>query len=325
MVNRNLLRQFDGLDEKLQQELDAAFSSSNGEWLPADALEFRDNQVVTGRVMRVSADGVWVDVGYKSEGVIELREWYDEAAGAVVPPTAGDTIEVLVEAIQDENGAVVLSYRMAKRQKEWDRIIHQYKEGDSVSGVVTRKIKGGLLVNIGASVFLPASQVDIRRPADIGLFIGKTVECKILVIDQSRRNIVVSRRNFIEDQRKSLREKLLAEIAPGQIRKGIVRNIAQFGAFVDLGGIDGLLHVSDMSWARTSNPNDMVKIDEELEVFIIRVDKEKEKIALGLKQKTQAPGHRSKPSTRSAAGIPAKSSTSCRTAPSSSWSRVSRG
>src|SRR5207247_10240111 len=139
------------------------------------------------------------------------------------------------------------------------------------------------------NVVLPASQVDIRRPQDIGNYLGKTLECKIVVIDEARRNIVVSRRKLIEDQREELKKKLLSEIQPGQIRKGVVKNIAEFGAFVDLGGIDGLLHITDMSWGRISNPHEMVHIDQQLEVYIINVDKDKEKIALGLKQKTSSP------------------------------------
>ncbi len=154
---------------------------------------------------------------------------------------------------------------------------------------MTRKIKGGLLVNIGVNVFLPASQVDIRRPPDMGIYLGKSLECKIILIDEARRNIVVSRRKLLEDQREDMKGKLLGDIEVGQVRKGIVKNIAQFGAFVDLGGIDGLLHVSDMSWGRVNNPHDMVHIDQELEVYIIKVDREKEKIALGLKQKTASP------------------------------------
>jgi small subunit ribosomal protein S1 len=289
MVNRNLLRQFDLSEQELQQELDAAFQRERDEWLPAEEQAFEDNRIVTGRVLKVTPEEVWVDVGYKSEGAIELREWFDEGVGKVVPPQAGDQIEVLLDAVEDESGAIVLSYRKAKRQKEWETVIAKHKEGDVVSGVVTRKIKGGLLVNIGVNVFLPASQVDIRRPADIGNYLGKTLECKIVVIDEARRNIVVSRRKLIEDQREELKKKLLSEIEPGQIRKGVVKNIAEFGAFVDLGGIDGLLHITDMSWGRVSNPHDVVKIDQELEVYVIRVDRDKEKIALGLKQKTASP------------------------------------
>jgi len=289
MVNRNLLRQFDLVGDELQKELDDAFDQETTDWLPAEEQEFRDNRVVTGKVRKVTSDDVWVDVGYKSEGAIELREWFDDASGVIIPPHPGDTIDVLVEAVEDETGGVVLSYRKAKRQKEWNEVIAKHKEGDVVSGVVNRKIKGGLLVNIGVNVFLPASQVDIRRPPDIADYLGKTIECKIVIIDEVRHNIVVSRRKLIEDQRDEMKKRLLSEIEQGQIRKGVVKNIAEFGAFVDLGGIDGLLHITDMSWGRISNPNEMVKIDQELEVYIVKVDKEKERIALGLKQKSASP------------------------------------
>ncbi len=289
MVNRNLLRQFDLAEDEMRQELEAAFSQDVQDWLPAQEQEFEVNKIITGRVLNVVGEEVWVDVGYKSEGIIPLPEWYDEGLDKVVPPKPGDQIDVLLDAVEDESGAIVLSYRKARRQKEWEDVIAKHKEGDVVSGAVTRKIKGGLLVNIGVNVFLPASQVDIRRPPDIADYIGKTIECKILKIDEARRNIVVSRRKLIEDQREEMKKKLLSEIEPGQVRKGIVKNIAEFGAFVDLGGIDGLLHITDMSWGRVANPHEMVHIDQELEVYIITVDKEKEKIALGLKQKTSSP------------------------------------
>jgi small subunit ribosomal protein S1 len=292
MVNRNLLRQFDLPQDELDQELRAAFGQEGHEeepWLPEEEQQFEVNKIVKGRVLQVVGDEVWVDVGYKSEGVIPLAEWYDEGLDKIVPPHPGDDIQVLLDAVEDESGAIVLSYRKAKRQKEWEEVIEKHKEGDVVSGTVTRKIKGGLLVNIGVNVFLPASQVDIRRPPDIADYINKTIECKILKIDEARRNIVVSRRKLIEDQREEMKKKLLSEIEPGQIRKGVVKNIAEFGAFVDLGGIDGLLHITDMDWGRINNPHEKVHIDQQLEVFIISVDKEKEKIALGLKQKTPSP------------------------------------
>jgi small subunit ribosomal protein S1 len=294
MVNRNLLRQFDLPESELQQQLEDAFHQPDqgtgmDSWLPQEEQEFEVNKIVKGRVLNILGDDVVVDVGYKSEGVIKLEEWYDEGLDKVVPPERGEEIQVLLDAVEDESGAIVLSYRKAKRQKEWEHIIEKHKEGDVVAGQVTRKIKGGLLVNIGVNVFLPASQVDIRRPPDIGDYIGKTIECKILKIDEARRNIVVSRRKLIEDQREEMKKKLLSEIEPGQIRKGVVKNIAEFGAFVDLGGIDGLLHITDMSWGRISNPHEVVHIDQPLEVYIITVDKEKEKIALGLKQKTPSP------------------------------------
>src|SRR5438874_745420 len=294
MVNRNLLRQFDLSDTEMQQQLqDVFYQEESGHdietWLPQEEQEFEVNKIVTGRVLHVLGDDVIIDIGYKSEGIIKLEEWYDEGVDKVVPPEPGEEIQVLLDAVEDESGAIVLSYRKAKRQKEWEQIIEKHKEGDVVAGAVTRKIKGGLLVNIGVNVFLPASQVDIRRPPDIADYIGKTIECKILKIDEARRNIVVSRRKLIEDQREEMKKKLLSEIEPGQVRKGIVKNIAEFGAFVDLGGIDGLLHITDMSWGRIANPPEVVKIDQQLELYILTVDKEREKIALGLKQKSPSP------------------------------------
>ncbi|MCK4625300.1 MAG: S1 RNA-binding domain-containing protein, partial [Phycisphaerae bacterium] len=171
----------------------------------------------------------------------------------------------------------------------WERIISTKSEDDIVEGVVTRKIKGGLLVDIGVPVFLPASQVDIRRPFDIGEYVGKKVEAKILKIDQDARNIVVSRRKLIEERRAEAKDALFSEIEVGQIRKGVVKNIAEFGAFVDLGGIDGLVHITDMSWGRIEHPTEVVKVDEEIEVMVLNIDYEKEKIALGIKQKTPSP------------------------------------
>src|SRR5690242_18782165 len=176
MVNRNLLRQYDLSDDMLRQELEGVgFGEETEDWLPPDRQDFQENKIITGRVLRVTGDEVWLDVGYKSEGAVELREWFDEDTGQIVPPQPGDEVPLLLEAAEDETGAVVLSYRKAKRQAEWEAVIAKHKEGDVVSGPVTRKIKGGLLVNIGVNVFLPASQVDVRRPSDIGDFIGKTI------------------------------------------------------------------------------------------------------------------------------------------------------
>ncbi|MFN6053414.1 MAG: S1 RNA-binding domain-containing protein, partial [Planctomycetia bacterium] len=210
MVNRNLLRQFDLADSELNQELNEAFARPEqggnvDNWLLDEQQEFEANKVVKGRVARIEGDDVVIDIGYKSEGVIPLNEWIDEASGEQLIPKPGDEVQVLLESVEDESGAILLSYRKAKRQKEWEMIISKHKEGDVVNGLVTKKIKGGLLVNIGVNVFLPASQVDIRRPPDIGDYINKTIECKILKIDEARRNIVVSRRKLLEDQREDLK------------------------------------------------------------------------------------------------------------------------
>jgi small subunit ribosomal protein S1 len=287
MVNRNLLHQFDVSEDDLA--LENEFDQEITKWIDSQAIDFDVNKIVEGVVREIRGEDVIIDIGYKSEGIIKIDEWREEGADPAGLPKVGDKLQVLLETVEDEDGVISLSYRKAKRQKEWEAILAKHKEGDVVSGMVTRKIKGGLLVNIGVNVFLPASQVDIRRPPDIGDYINRNIECKILKIDEQRRNIVVSRRKLIEDKRQELKDKLLREIEPGQLRKGVVKNIAEFGAFVDLGGIDGLLHITDMAWHRVNNPHDVVKIDQELEVFIISVDKDREKIALGLKQKSASP------------------------------------
>ncbi|MCR4413795.1 MAG: 30S ribosomal protein S1, partial [Thermoguttaceae bacterium] len=292
MVNRNLIRGFDLTEEEWNQELTSALEGTPPAEIDWGGEEITPNQIVQGRVLRTDKDFVLVDVGYKSEGVIPLSEWDEGEA----PPQPGQPIEVLVEDIEDTfgqlddtRGMLTLSKRKAEKIKAWMKVMETVHEGDTVTGVVARKIKGGLLVDIGVNVFLPASQVDIRRPADIGDYIGKQIQCIVLKIDEARRNIVVSRRALIEREREEKKRKLLAELKVGELRKGVVKNIADFGAFVDLGGIDGLLHITDMSWGRINHPSEMVSIDQEIEVQILHIDYEKEKIALGLKQKQASP------------------------------------
>jgi small subunit ribosomal protein S1 len=250
--------------------------------------EFAPNKVVKGKIVDLRNDEVVVDIGYKSEGIIPLSE-FAVAGGDASAYDVGDIIEVLLESVDQAAGGIVLSKRKADRIRGWQRIIETHKEGDTVRGRVLKKIKGGLLVDIGVPVFLPASQVAIRRTNDIGEFIGKDIEARIIKIDEPRMNIVISRRKLIEEQRDELKKQLLGEIQPGQVRKGIVKNIADFGAFVDLGGIDGLLHITDMSWSRLNHPSEMLTIDDEVEVMVLRVDHDRERIALGLKQKFPSP------------------------------------
>ena len=245
---------------------------------------FETDTILKGRIVNVVNDEVVVDVGYKSEGIISISEFEDPTAIDI-----GDTVEVLLESVEDESGSVVLSKRRADRLRGWERIVTTHKEGDVVRGKVTRKIKGGLLMDIGVPVFLPASQVSVRRSADISEFLGQEIEAKIIKIDESRMNIVVSRRKLIEEERDRQKRSLLSEIAEGQKRRGVVKNLADFGAFVDLGGIDGLLHITDMSWGRVNHPSEVVKVDQEIEVQILKVDKERERIALGLKQLQPSP------------------------------------
>ena len=275
---------------RVSAELDAVFPESAGDWLPTGSAVVprqQDRHRPRAQSHRPKRSGSTSATRAKASS--SFTNGTTRAPTRSCRPSPATRSKCCSKPSRTKPAPSSCSYRKAKRQKEWEDVIAKHKEGDVVTGAVTRKIKGGLLVNIGVNVFLPASQVDIRRPPDIGDYIGKTIECKILKIDEARRNIVVSRRKLIEDQRDEMKTKLLAEIEPGQIRKGVVKNIAEFGAFVDLGGIDGLLHITDMAWGRVTNPHEVVHIDQELEVYIITVDKDKEKIALGLKQKSPSP------------------------------------
>jgi len=293
MVNRNLIRGLDLSEDEFERELDAAMQGTPPEELEWGAEEVAGNQFVEGRVIRVEGDFVLVDVGYKSEGIILRSEWEDDEE----PPKPGEPIKVLIEDIEDAlgmaddtRGMIALSKRKAEKIEAWKKVMESVHEGDVVTGIVTRKIQGGLVVALnGVSVFLPASHVDIRRPSDIGDYIGRTIQCRVLKIDEARRNIVVSRRALIEAERAEKKAQLLSQLEIGQRRKGVVKNIAEFGAFVVLGVIDCLLHITDMSWGRISHPSEMVAIDQEIEVQILHIDYEKEKIALGLKQKSASP------------------------------------
>ena len=282
MVDRNLINEYDVTEEELAALV--GLDSPSMDQLQLGSPSFDIGSIVTGRVIEVDGDRVIVDIGFKAEGLVPLNEWEDEE-----PPKPGDEVEVLLEDMEDETSEVRLSRRKALRMRAWENVIAKHHEGDVVEGIVNRKIKGGLLVDIGVNVFLPASQVDIRRPPDIQDFVGQMVKCMILKIDESRRNIVVSRRKLIEMTREDQKKRLLSEIEINQLRTGTVKNIADFGAFVDLGGIDGLLHITDMSWGRINHPSDMLKIDDQIEVIVLNVDKEREKIALGLKQKSASP------------------------------------
>ncbi|MEE9392200.1 MAG: 30S ribosomal protein S1 [Planctomycetota bacterium] len=245
--------------------------------------EFKPETVLKGKVVGHMSDDIIIDIGYKCEGVIDISEFGDTA------PAIGDVVEVFLEEVEDSEGNVVLSKKKADRIRGWERVIAEHSEGDVVRGTVTRKIKGGLLVDIGFLVFLPASQVSIRRTADVSSYIGKDVDARIIKIDESRMNIVISRRKLLEEGRDAQKADLLSTLTETQLRIGVVKNIADFGAFVDLGGIDGLLHITDMSWGRITHPSEMLQIDDEVEVKILKFDQVSERIALGLKQKTESP------------------------------------
>ena len=288
MVDRNIVNKLGLSQEVIDQQVNKMFSDKENEFLE-EVLQTKVDSRLPGTILKgtiVSQIGndVIVEVGLKSEGVVDVSEF--DSPDEISP---GKEIEVLLEDTDSEGGLILLSKRKADRIRGWEVIVDTKKEGDVVDGRVIRRIKGGLLVDIGVPVFLPASQVDIRKPGDISRFIGKEVKCKILKIDVEGRNIVVSRRKLIEEERKSSKEKVLAEIEVGQLRKGVVKNIADFGVFVDLGGVDGLLHISDLSWGRISHPSEVVQLDQEIESVVIGVDKENERISLGLKQKTSSP------------------------------------
>jgi small subunit ribosomal protein S1 len=246
--------------------------------------DFSVGSIVPGKVLRIQDDEVLIDIGYKSEGLIDGDEFKDLSEVQI-----GDEVEVLLESLENEDGMVVLSKKRAVQQRKWDHIVNECEEGSIVEGTITRAIKGGFIVDIGADAFLPGSQVDVVPVRNIDDYIGRTIDVKILKINKERKNIVVSRREIIEEARREQKLKLLGEIKAGQVRKGIVKNITDFGAFVDLDGIDGLLHVTDMSWGRINHPSEMVRVGDKIEVMILDVDLEKERISLGLKQTLSNP------------------------------------
>ena len=292
MVDWNLLETLDVYEKEAEvmvaEALGQSVADGDMDSLIADNIcELKVGAIFKGKIVGLIGDSFLVEAGLKSEGLLDKDE-FDEPNNVEV----GDLIEVLLEDIESEQGTVQISKRKADRIRNWERITSLKSENDEVVGKVMRKIKGGLLVDIGVPVFLPASQVDIRRPPDIGALIGKEIKAQIVKIDTDRRNIVISRRKLIEDERAEARNKLLDRIKVGDLIKGTIKNIADFGAFVDLGGIDGLLHITDISWGRINHPSEMVKIDQEIEVKVLKIDREKEKIALGLKQTEDSPWHK---------------------------------
>ena len=245
---------------------------------------FAAGQIVKGTILELRPKEVLVDIGYKSEGVISLAEFEDPKAARI-----GKEIDVLIERLEDREGMVVLSREKAEFKKNWERILSICNEGGTIEGKVKSIVKGGLLVNIGVEAFLPASQIDIIPPRNLSGFVGNTYRFKVVKINQERQNIVLSRRELIEQERSERRAKLLAEMMPGDIRKGTVKNLTDFGAFVDLNGLDGLLHITDMSWGRIGHPSEMLKVGQELDVVVLDINREKERVSLGLKQKMANP------------------------------------
>src|SRR6184192_2576894 len=248
------------------------------------AMRFAAGEIVKGTIIEVRPKEVLVDIGYKSEGVIPANEFEDIKAVKV-----GDEVNVLIEKLEDKDGMVVLSKEKAEFKQNWDRILSICKEGGTVAGKVKAIVKGGLLVNIGVEAFLPASQIDIIPPKNLAGFVGNAYDFKVVKINQERQNIVLSRRELIEQERNERRQKLLAEMTPGDIRKGTVKNITDFGAFIDLNGLDGLLHITDMSRGRIGHPSELLKVGQDIDVVVLDINREKERVSLGLKQKLANP------------------------------------
>ena len=245
--------------------------------------ELREGSIVTGTIQEIRPQVVLVDIGYKSEGAISISEFEDEEI------EVGDQIEVLLERLENDEGIVVLSKEKAAHKQNWDKIVGVYRDGGLVKGKVKSVVKGGLMVNVGVEAFLPGSQVDIIPPRDLNEYVGKVYEFKIVKVNDDRKNIVLSRREVIEAERADQRQRFLETVKEGDKVEGIVKNITDFGAFVDLRGMDGLLHITDMSWGRVNHPSEMLHIGQSLEVVILEVDREKERVSLGLKQMTDNP------------------------------------
>ncbi|KAA3610865.1 MAG: 30S ribosomal protein S1 [Planctomycetota bacterium] len=291
MASKDVLRRFEIDDSELEKELASVLGEQSEEaalqTLTKDHTgDVRPDSTVVARVLAIQpeANKVLVDIGGKAEAPIPLDEFEDGL------PAVGETFEVFYQGDDRQTSVPVVSKREADRERAWAKVVNLYEPGDIIEGEVKKKIKGGLLVNVeGVLVFLPASQIDIRRTPEPGDFLNTTIRCKIVKIDEERRNIVVSRRQLLEEERMEKRENLLKEIDEGQVRKGEVKNIADFGAFVDLGGMDGLLHVTDMSYGRIKHPREMVKIGDVIDVYVLKIDRDRNRVALSLKALHQDP------------------------------------
>src|SRR5919108_1868720 len=245
----------------------------------------QEGEIVRGRVVHIGRDSVLVDVGYKSEGIIDLDEFPDQGRYLQV----GEEVDVLLEEKEDSEGQVILSKEKANRIKIWDDISKKYDNNDVVDGVVVARIKGGLTVDIGLKAFLPGSQIDLRPVRNLDKLIGERLQMRIIKLNKRRGNIVLSRRVLLAEEGQRGKEKKLASLAEGQIIEGVVKNITEYGAFIDLGGIDGLLHITDMSWGRVSHPSELFAIGDKVRVMVLKFDQEHERVSLGLKQMSPDP------------------------------------
>ena len=250
-----------------------------------DNLE--EGSIIAGTIIEIRPTEVVVDIGGKSEGVVHASEFVDMSELMV-----GSEIEVFLEKLEDREGNPVISFDKAEQKKNWEKIVENCEEGSIIQGRVRSKVKGGLIVSIGVDSFMPASQIDVQPPKNLDQYVGQNYDFKVIKINLDRKNIVVSRRELIEEQRMEKRRALLDDVKPGDTRRGQVKNITDYGAFVDLDGLDGLLHITDMSWGRIQHPSEMLKQGEEVEVMIIEIDRDRERVSLGLKQLQDNPWDR---------------------------------
>lgn len=254
-------------------------------WQYTDRIrEIRPGKIIHGKIINIGQKDVVVDVGYKSEGIVPVAEFRDISSYKI-----GDEIDVLIEQVEGVEGSISVSKEKADKMQNWSRMVVAQKEGTSVQGKIFKKVKGGFMVDVGMEAFLPASQVDLKPVTDLKQILNQTFDFVVVKVDEARKNIVVSRRKHLEERRRQRKDELLVNLKIGDIVKGTVRNITDFGAFVDLNGLDGLLHITDMTWGRISHPSELVAIGDDIDVLILSIDKEKEKVSLGLKQTTPDP------------------------------------
>ncbi|MEM9400030.1 MAG: 30S ribosomal protein S1 [Verrucomicrobiota bacterium] len=254
------------------------------ELLAASLQNFKEGSIVNGTIIEKRNKEVVIDIGYKSEGVVSLDEFEIPEEVAV-----GQEIEVLLERLEDDEGMVVLSRQKAAQKQNWDKILVIYNEGGTVKGRVRKVVKGGLMLNVGVEAFMPASQIDIMPPKNLKEYEDATLECKIVKVNEDRKNVVLSRREIIEEERAEKRSKLLSSIEKGSVVKGVIKNITDFGAFIDLDGLDGLLHITDISWGRINHPSEQLTMGQEIDVMVLEIDRDKERVSLGLKQRHENP------------------------------------
>ncbi len=267
-----------GPDGQLIPDYDATFPIIN------------EGEVVSGRVVRVDKDEVLVDIGYKSEGVIPVSELsIRRSVDPADEVQLGDEVDALVLTKEDAEGRLILSKKRARFEMAWKRIERAAETGDPVDGTVIEVVKGGLIIDLGVRGFLPASLVDIRRVQDLDEFMGKELRCKVIELNRSRNNVVLSRRAVLEDERKEMRQAILDRLSPGDVVTGTVSNIVDFGAFVDLDGIDGLIHISELSWSHVNHPSELLEIGQEVRVKVLDIDRDRQRISLGLKQTQSDP------------------------------------